>query len=157
MDGISKFFVRPRPGDPWRGAEQREQEQMADLIAKASSHLQLPGLTIPAAGAGAAAGGGKGAAAAGAAAGAGAGTLPGGISIQQPGQQGQLHPSQVSPAGVGNMGPAPQGQCKGGGGGASLPDTNPSLPLVFDTPFLPCMHIACAVPRAELKSALVAK
>jgi hypothetical protein len=114
VDGISKFFVRPRPGDPWRGAEQREQEQMADLIAKASSHLQLPGLTIPAVGAGAATGSSKGAAAAaGAAGGAGAGTLPGGISIQQPGQQGQLHPGQVSPAGVGNMGPAPQGWCKG--------------------------------------------
>jgi hypothetical protein len=97
-DAVSKFWVRPRPGDPWKGSQQKEQEEYAAMLAKLTPGLQqgqLPGL----AGAAAAAGAGGG--------GPGRSTLPGGISIQQPGaQQGGMQQGPV----ISTMGQAPPGQ-----------------------------------------------
>jgi hypothetical protein len=98
-DAMSKFWVRPRPGDPWKGAQQKEQEEYAAMLAKLTPGAPgLVGSAAGAAGAGAAAGG------------PGRSTLPGGISIQQPGQQqGGFQPGQASPASS-SMGQAPPGQ-----------------------------------------------
>eukprot|EP00879_Flechtneria_rotunda_P030355 GHRR01032980.1.p1 GENE.GHRR01032980.1~~GHRR01032980.1.p1 ORF type:complete len:235 (-),score=54.88 GHRR01032980.1:35-739(-) len=79
IEACTKFWVRPRPGDPWRDAVQREQEEAssyADLLATA---------TATAAATASAAGGAAGAAAV---PGLGIGVpaqLPGGIAVQLPG------------------------------------------------------------------------
>lgn len=73
MDSNIKFWVRSRPGDPWRGAldsETGDASTYADLLAAATTG----------------AGPGTGAAAAGGVLGVAAGgQLPGGIAVQLPG------------------------------------------------------------------------
>lgn len=94
VDGVSKFWVRPRPGDPWRDSTQKEQEEYTALLAKTlpgGQAAQLPGLSGRPAGAGGV---------------PGLSQLPGGINIQGPGQpQGAGHAAgQASPASS-SMGP----------------------------------------------------
>lgn len=98
VDGVSKFWVRPRPGDPWKDSTQQEQEEYTALLAKTlpgGQAAQLPGLSGPSTAAGRS--------------GNLPSKLPGGINIQVPGQQQGGHAAgQASPASA-SMGPAPPG------------------------------------------------
>lgn len=99
MDGVSKFWVRPRPGDPWKDSTQQEQEEYTALLAKTVSGgqaAQLPGLSGPSS------------------AGGFPSKLPGGISLQVPRQQGGRAAGQASPAAAAGMGPLPPGGCASG-------------------------------------------
>lgn len=87
VDGVSKFWVRPRPGDPWKDSTQQEQEEYTALLAKTlpgGQAAQLPGLSGPSS-----LGGGM------------PSKLPGGINLQVPRGQGGYDAGQASPDGRG--------------------------------------------------------
>jgi hypothetical protein len=80
-DAMTKFWVRPRPGDPWRDTLQKEQEEAT------STYAELLATAVAAAGGSAATGGmapglGSSTGSAGSAVG---GTLAGGGQVQLPG------------------------------------------------------------------------